>query len=268
MGRGIIVAQWKTGKSLLALQLAHCAALGQPFLGFTIPNAVQVLYIDGEIGSNEFQSRLAKMAAVYPGAARNIEVISFPTSLLEAVQGAYPAKLVIIDPAIKLGYGNENDNALVRAKLDEVSDILMRWGAATVVVHHTRKPSRDSAVAHQGLNEARGAGAFLDWVDGGLEMLKTGDDFRISFVTRGAKTPTPIVLERDEETLTYSVKGAATELNIVIEEEVMAWQEENRTAKRPSKEALVSRLMVRLGRGRTTVYGMLTGVNYNKYGGE
>ena len=266
LGRGLIVAQWKTGKSLLALQLAHSLASGTEFLGFGVGKPIRVHYIDGEVGPMVMRDRLVKMAEVYPGAAENLVITMFPREgVIPAVlaQGAGDVDLVIVDPAIKLGYSDENDNAVVRGALDRVSDIVMNdLGAATLVVHHTRKPSREPS-EYQGANEARGASAFLDWVDGAMSMLKIGDEYRLQFVTRGVETPDPLILTRDSETLTYSIKGKVPPIADLVLEEVDRWQKEGHQGM-PSKEELVHRLQPRLRRGRTTVLRMLGDI-YNKH---
>ena len=264
MGRGLITAQWKTGKSLLALQLAHSLALGEDFLGLPTTRPRRVHYIDGEVGPYVMQDRLRRFAEAYPGAAKNIVITMFPQgNMVDAAMAVEDVDLVIIDPAIKLGYENENDNAQVRKKLDEVSDAAMyRLGASVLVVHHTRKPGREAGSQYQGLLETRGAGAFVDWVDMAVGMLKVGDEFRVEFVTRASAPPNPMILERDEESLTYSIRGREERFQDVLERVVEEWQGEGHTGL-PGKEEVVARLQSQLHIGRSTAYRKIKG--FEKY---
>ena len=277
MGRIIITASAKVGKSLLATQLAHCLAVGEDFLGFrTQVGPQRVHYLDWEMGPVFMQRRLHTMARLFPEADENIFVTMFPRGNVEdAMRAVRDVNLFIIDPISALHIEDENDNAKVRKKLDDMATVAREeYGAAIIVVHHMRKQGReggDGGSWYQGLAEARGAGAFFDWVDGGMalrELDRTERTFELRFGTRGAETPDPMVLIRDPKTLTYSPKyGTMAKPNDELGPEAFKLvfdalfeQMCSELHQPPSQAELVRRLIAELGKDRRWVYARLRSI--------
>lgn len=266
-GRFIIVAPAKTGKTALALQLAHCVAVGAPFLGYEVPSALRVHYIDYEMGPTLLIDRLNKMAEVYPGADQQLFITSFPqdSGLTYAqVMGLVDdIGLFIIDPAISLGYTDENNNAEVRQKLDELAGMARDRGAAIVVVHHTRKPARESGSVGASLWEARGASAFIDWIDGGLmlaEIDREAGRFRVAWQVRGAEPQENVTLIRDPKTLTYSLISDMVDIRKIYEEVGFGLSQE--LGRLPKQGEVVLAIQEMLGKSRSWVYGQLRKVGF------
>lgn len=247
------------------MQMAHCAALGVPFLGFSIYSQMRVHYIDGEMGPIFIQDRLQKMECLYPGAADNLFFTMFPDQGVEKAMLQVPdIDLFIIDPAISIRYDDENNSAEVRARLDNLHHIAREVGAAIIIVHHTRKNL--VGVGRAGLKEARGSGAFLDWVDGGLYLHRPDrekDEFTIQFLVRGAEEPPDMVVVRDPTTLTYHVVDGTLQWKEVVEQCLCDWQVETRRSGWPPTEELVRRVMARTGKSRATVYRNLSKILAN-----
>jgi RecA-family ATPase len=57
-GLAMVYAPRGVGKTFFALEVACAVATGQPFLGWTPPNAANVLYLDGEMPAADLQQRL------------------------------------------------------------------------------------------------------------------------------------------------------------------------------------------------------------------
>ena len=272
MGRILLTASAKVGKSLLATQMAHCLATGEGFLGFRnmTGGPIRIHYLDWEMGPVFMQRRLHMMGEMYPGGDENIFVTMFPRGAVEdAMRTVRDVKLFIIDPISALHIEDENDNAKVRKKLDEIATVAREeYGAAVLVVHHMRKQGRDGGDGnwYQGLGEARGAGAFFDWVDGGMalrELDRTERTDELRFGTRGAETPVPLVLVGDPETLTYSARYATmnqddlgTEaFRLVYSATLEAMCEELHHV--PTAAELIRRLVSETSKTRSWVYSML-----------
>jgi hypothetical protein len=58
-GSAMIHGKAGVGKTQLALSVAMSVASGRPFLGWTVPGSVNVLYLDGEMNPSDMQHRLA-----------------------------------------------------------------------------------------------------------------------------------------------------------------------------------------------------------------
>lgn len=118
---------WRgTGKTWFALSVAYTVASGGSFLGWNVPQASKVLYVDGEMAGADLQSRLSLIAAGCewepgPGMLNlctpDLQARGMPDLAtvggLAALQEAMPedTKLIIIDSISSLvrGEGNEND---------------------------------------------------------------------------------------------------------------------------------------------------------------
>ena len=266
MGRVMLSAPSKVGKTLLALQLAHCIASGKEFLGLSNESGPQrVHYLDWEIGPVFMQRRLETMASIYPGADENIFVTMFPRGEVEdAMRLVRDVGFFVIDPISAIRMEDENNNALVRRRLDELASVARdEHGASLLIVHHTRKQPRDQDNWYQALGEARGAGAFYDWVDGGMalrELDATDRTFELRFGTRGAETPDPMILTRDPETLTYFPKyGMMGEFGVedyADAIEIVA----HSLGRAPSQAEVVRWLCEKHGKGRSAIYHILRSI--------
>lgn len=116
---GALLGAAKTGKSLLALESAACIASGRPFLGQpTIQGSV--LYIDMEnLLVADTRTRLIQMG-FHPHDLDDLHLASFPNlPALDSRHGGeffgellerYLPKLVVVDTAVRLVEGKENDN--------------------------------------------------------------------------------------------------------------------------------------------------------------
>lgn len=89
---------------------------------------------------------------------------------LEEYVSAHDIDLVCFDPLVDLHELEENSNAEMAYVMDALRQLSWRTQAATLVVHHTKKPSGASAGGYAGdLNSARGAVAF----GGNVRVLRT-----------------------------------------------------------------------------------------------
>lgn len=259
-GRLLVVAPGKTGKSIFVMDLCHAAVLGIPFLDFQIVRPLRVHYIDFEVGSIMFQDRLRKMAEVYNLPADRFFVTSFPETLDAALDAVSDIDLFVVDPAIALRYADENNNAAIRMMLDDLHAKCRARGAAVILVHHTRKQGRDGATRNRGLEEARGAGAFVDWMDAGIYLREVtkGQSYELQFKLRGAEDPPDLTVHRDALSLTYSLPEGILTFEQAASRAEREWRENNPAAHTSiSQSDLARKIMEMTGKGRSTVYRWL-----------
>lgn len=264
-GRFLIVAKQKVGKTFLGMQLAWCVASGEPFLGFRVPHPMPVHYIDCEMGAFYMPQRLPGFGARYPAGVKNFTLSSLPDrgNLLNYLRSPPDVKLVVLDPAVVMGYTDENSSALVFQKLDEFHRVVRDMGAALCVVHHARK-GMGADHQWQGIEEARGSSAFAGWMDGGIAMRAIHRDgpYELEFTLRGGKQPDNMrVFRRDD--LTYDAESGTLGLRGVVEEGVAEWVESHDGP--VSKAWLVDRLVAKLATHRATVYRRLKNEGLDQY---
>ena len=66
-GSALIYASPGIGKTHLSLNIAYAIASGNDFLGWAVPKARKVLFIDGEMAGADLQARLASIVKSHPG---------------------------------------------------------------------------------------------------------------------------------------------------------------------------------------------------------
>lgn len=212
----LVFATRGLGKTWFGITAAMAIALGRKFLGFEVPKARRVLFIDGEMPLSDLQERFKAIGA---DKVDNIDILaseimhrefhplnindSKDRGLINAMldrladEGRNP-DLIILDNLSSLRMGaEENDNSA----LDEILGWLMglrHKGYAMMLVHHASKTG-----------DQRGASRLEDLLDTTikLEKSKTASDtnacFDLTFTkTRGIR-PDPdhmtLVLEENED---------------------------------------------------------------------
>lgn len=143
-----------TGKSFFCMNIALCAALGQPFLEWACTRPYRVLYIDGEMDRATMQQRFRLLASerqslslyenlrIFSNGFQREEMPDLATKQGQEALAPYlgDAELIIVDNLSSLarGDGNENDaeswlpvqNWLVRLRAE---------GRCILYVHHSGK---------------------------------------------------------------------------------------------------------------------------------
>ena len=218
--RLMVVAPAKVGKTLLVTQIASHIVLGEPAFGYkTVPR--RVLYIDFEMGLYTINDRLKKLARLFPDALQDLLYFQVrPRSVAAAIDAVGKAwrqwpEVLIVDPAIRLGYEDENNNAQVRKHLDQLSTYAEEMGgAAVILVHHAGKPVRaTTSKEYEPIDMGRGASSFKDWMDTQFSLIGRVNDTRYILHTfsRISAPQDPLVLDRDPDTLLYTlVRGHET----------------------------------------------------------
>ncbi|MBL8819941.1 MAG: AAA family ATPase [Planctomyces sp.] len=187
---GAILAPAKTGKTLLAVDLAISMASGKPWLArFQVPKPRRILYLTGETNQRRLASLVGKICTskgLSPSEMNSldeylkIEFVEFPLlkspadiARLRQTLERYSTEVLILDPLYLAIQGVDT------AKVQEVGPLL--WGLkhlapklTPIVVHHVTKSSGRGNEGPTGLYSAAGAG-FAEAVGQWINISRTGE---------------------------------------------------------------------------------------------
>jgi hypothetical protein len=160
-----------SGKTVALQSAAVSIAAGQRVWGTFAARQGRVLHLDYEQGARLTRERYQRIAAAMmltPDEIQGrLELVSLPQVYLDspASEGFLTERvrgfdLVIVDSLRASGPTLEENDSAVRALLDMLNRVSERTGCCFVVVHHARKPSKDSAGGAR--MAIRGSGAIYD----------------------------------------------------------------------------------------------------------
>lgn len=199
---GILGGAPKTGKSFLALDLAVAVASGRPAIGrFAVPAPGPVLLLAAEDPPAVVVQRLAALATAreHPLATLPIAVIveaglRLPEGLdrLTATVVQRHARLLILDPLIRVHRADENSAAEMAAVLDGVRALARATDCAVLLVHHTRKAAAGGIAGHA----LRGSSDLHAFGDTNLYLRRLASDgpLELRIEHRAAACPPPLRL--------------------------------------------------------------------------
>lgn len=171
-GAPILVAGYGySGKTVAAQSLATSIAAGLPIWGSLGAAQGKVLHLDYEQGSRLTRDRYQRLAiglTIGPQDLQGrLELACFPGFYLEdpraedllarALDGF---TLCIVDSFRAAAPSIEENSSAARRPLDMLARVSERTGCAVIVIHHARKPQKDSAGGPR--MAIRGSGAIFD----------------------------------------------------------------------------------------------------------
>ncbi len=187
----VLGAEPKLGKTWFALQVAIAAAGATPLAAYwPVPKRVRTLFVAEEGRPGDLKDRLGQLLAdTGEAAALELFVLPFrgfrldaPDDVAELVRQVTDLEigLVVLDPLYRMHRQDENDAVAMRsviAALRSVADT----GAGVLLVHHLRKPARDTR-SGSGASGAdlRGTGALHAAYDAGIVLTAKPDSERIT----------------------------------------------------------------------------------------
>ena len=215
-GLALLAGQFKSGKTILALQVALETVRGGRVLDFdTTPG--RVLLLNGEGGPQLLRERLEKMTEGnltglddlllwWPTESRLDLAEEESRAALAAYCKGQKIELLIIDPLIRFNSLDENSTLEMGRFVRGLADLRQETGTAILLVHHTRKPSKGGG---SGAAEARGSTVLHGEADSlmVLQSRRANNDFTLQFELRWAEEPPALRLELDPGTLLFNVVG-------------------------------------------------------------
>ena len=211
-GKAILAGNSGTGKTLLAQNLAYSVASEIAlFERFEVARG-NVLYVDSESTQDLTRARIAKIKSglnvahagvsfVFPGKRLDLGIPRNREDLCRKIEQEKSSLLILDSFLCFASLKSENDNAEVRAWLENISDISKATGAALLLLDHAAKASPERSKAGISVT-ARGAGAKHDWADLVLTFEEKKNEQKFLRTLRFAKTRfcspvPPMILEMD-----------------------------------------------------------------------
>lgn len=178
----MVAAPPKTSKTVFCMQMACNLSSGTPFLNtFETPKPVPVLYIATEMKDEELKDRFIRTSQFIKTNPENLILVCTKGTLFkfntkygklcinELVQTYKnnPPKVIFIDSVYRAFYGSLNKDDAVNLFLMEADRLAAEFDAATVLVHHMKKPTRDDKhrIIEQSDMDAYGSAFLLGSVD-------------------------------------------------------------------------------------------------------
>ena len=149
--RAMLIAPQKTGKSIVALQIARSLACGVPFMGFDTPKPRKVLYLSGEGDIGELKSRSKEMMRLVPTIADHLfywPIPQYPMNTQEGLDNLlevgerFQPDLTIFDPAYSLMKGDMKNDEAVGDFLRNLNWFQKECDTALLITHHSHRARR------------------------------------------------------------------------------------------------------------------------------
>jgi hypothetical protein len=225
----LMVGPTEIGKTTLTLELiAQCLRGGLLWGRYPVKKITKILYLHGEHSINTIQEIAQKRGDIPTdtifivhefgdtGSSLLSEYkpnLSVLAPLVNIANDIKP-QLIIVEPLSAFLGNTENDNTAARAYINLLNRFAARYNAAVLTHHHPGKSYFDpDRQRPQGIatGEARGAMAFEDAAERVLYLKRErshGEYLRIETPKPKGYPVAPVRLERNEETLQYSLVNA------------------------------------------------------------
>lgn len=202
----LLFGEPKSGKSFLAMQIAHSIAERLPWLGYQPhpdPNLSPTsLYLQSEIAEGELKCRLNPLTpspSMFLETIHGLNLLGTDTDKLwERLKVIYPSVL-ILDPLYMLMDGDITNIAHITTVNRIIDHIIDQFGCSVVIVHHSRKLNEESS--KDSLLNALGSVAIPAFYDSILWLEKRTDFTLLHFALRHDKSPSPVPLVQTDEGL-------------------------------------------------------------------
>jgi len=197
----------KTGKSLLALDVAAALATGRPLLGATRSAPLDVIYLDLEMTLDDVRERLDDLGYGPDDDLSRLHYYSLPSlpaldtdlggQVVEAIAKRWDAQLVVVDTMARAVGGDENESDTYRGFYTHTGRRLKAAGIALLRLDHAGK---DPAAGQ------RGSSAKADDVDVVFRLTATDAGLKLRRThSRIPWVPAEVDLERHSDPLRHTL---------------------------------------------------------------
>jgi len=174
-----------SGKSLLMMQEAMCIATGSDFLGYEIPAKQKVLYVDTEVGTNEFQRRFLALKRQHNFNQNDLDrhflAISKMGNFVDAYDNIeqiikkFRPHLVYIDNLYtSTGVDDISMNKYIKIPLQRIAMIMEKYNTSVCVICHFTKPTSNEATFE--LHKIAGGSFLQNWAGFVQIMCRTNNE--------------------------------------------------------------------------------------------
>lgn len=185
----IIYGRYKHLKSMLGLDMAFALASGHNWIGFdTRPEGSRVFYLQLEIPYQLLRVRLAK---TWKGRQDHQQLMSHENlvlwtqhflkldmaagmHMLDHYIGQHKPDVLVIDPLYKVLSGNMLLGIDVEKVLDNLDQMIAKYGLSIVIIAHTRKGIMD--MHEWGSDDLIGSSILSAWADTVIKVERRGED--------------------------------------------------------------------------------------------
>lgn len=236
----LVVAQYKTGKTVLALNLLKRLVDNEDFLGFKthLPDdGRRVAWWNYELTADQARRWVRELGCEHPERLTHLPLRGYPMPLQAEPVVEWAVRWLrdhqvtcwVIDPFAEAFDGDENDNSVVRGWLQHLNEIKRRAGVEDVfLIVHTGHAEQE-----EGRERARGASRLEGWKDVGWYYTKHPDHGSLRFLRAFGRDvdqanfaitydPVTRLLARDESTAGMSRAEVVTHAKAKRVREVVA----------------------------------------------
>lgn len=229
-GNGIIAADGKVGKSLLAIHLCLHLAGGTDWMGLRVPRPVSCALISREDDPGETARRIASFVAgcAYGLKLRDIDerlwlntraqtaTLSLEnkrevTEIIEALKQR-KVEFAVFDVFRSLWTGNENDAQETGKVLEVLRRIQREAGCACALLHHLRKSGDSGNI----FGNIRGSTALRGWQEWGFGIVVLNPDDEPSAQVRAIRFETKAAMPHGR--MCYAIAGPAEAMRLELRE--------------------------------------------------
>jgi hypothetical protein len=237
-GIAMISAPPKARKSWCVMQMAYGVATGTEWLGFNIPTAKKVAYVQAELPNWMVAERMIQLYGVdakldnitfFHVPAANLVTDEDMSNLVEAVESS-GAELVIIDPIANFWQGDENSSSSVNRMFDQLAELQKR-NVSVVLVHHARKTEANERLSPQ---HQRGSNVFFARPDAIMTLSPyelPGESFTWADFALRASKPKEAMKLYTEETGGFSITPPTMNATGVVAKRMHDLLEKRKAAK-------------------------------------
>ena len=222
-----LAAPPRRGKSLLALALAKAVASGKRFLGRPCQKG-KVIYIGREDPDDKVKERMIaqqwEREHMKDVIFNNKFTLDQLPELIEYVKESQPS-LIIFDTLSRIQTNNGKENSAEMADtLAPLQDLAQAENVCVVVVHHTKKETKDNLELTDIFDSVRGSGAIRSTCRGMLILSKQKEKYKL-VAENGRTSEQALEVYLDASTLTWQVKGdwLPPEVNLTQKATILDW---------------------------------------------